>query len=183
MKQRSPTNTKSKKISKTTTSSNSSNSSSLSKSSPPPIKEHPTGASEDEVTSASEVGLPSSCRNCSSRSQDSEDDGHPHPPVHPLNFRSLQLENGKKSQLSPTNSNSDHSSTNKKCMNCNGGASSPSTASTTSTGKVSHNQSSLNKSTAQILVTAKLGPNLAEQLEFQPTSSSKIQIFQLNFIY
>ena len=138
MKQRSPTNTKSKKISKTTTSSNSSNSSSLSKSSPPPIKEHPTGASEDEVTSASEVGLPSSCRNCSSRSQDSEDDG---PTVHPLNFRSLQLENGKKSQLSPTNSNSDHSSTNKKCMNCNGGASSPSTASTTSTGKVSHNQS------------------------------------------
>jgi len=147
---RSPTNTK--KISKNTASSNSSNSSSLSKSSPPPIiKEHPTGASEDEgtVTSASsEVALPPSvCRNCSSRSQElSEDDtngtGHHHSQHHPLNFRSLQgLENGKqKAQLSPTNSNSDHSSTttsNKKCMNCNGGTSSPSTASTTSTGKMS----------------------------------------------
>ena len=72
--------------------------------------------------------------------------GHHHSQHHPLNFRSLQgLEqnNGKqKAQLSPTNSNSDHSSTtttsNKKCMNCNGGTSSPSTASTTSTGKVSH---------------------------------------------
>jgi len=145
---RSPTNTK--KISKNTASSNSSNSSSLSKSSPPPIiKEHPTGASEDEgtVTSASsEVALPPSvCRNCSSRSQElSEDDtnGHHHSQHHPLNFRSLQgLENGKqKAQLSPTNSNSDHSSTttsNKKCMNCNGGTSSPSTASTTSNGKMS----------------------------------------------
>ena len=100
------------------------------------------------MTSAtSEVSLP--CRNCSSRSQDSEDDivgggTGEHTPAaspHPLNFRSIHLENGKKStQLSPTNSNSDHSSTttNKKCMNCNGGTSSPSTASTTSTGKVSH---------------------------------------------
>ena len=72
--------------------------------------------------------------------------GHHHSQHHPLNFRSLQgLENGKqKAQLSPTNSNSDHSSTttsNKKCMNCNGGTSSPSTASTTSTGKVSHDMS------------------------------------------
>ena len=112
------------------------------------------GASEEDegVTSAnSEVSLPVSCRNCSSRSQDSEDDivvgggaSGEHTPSaspHPLNFRSLHIENGKKStQLSPTNSNSDHSSTttNKKCMNCNGGTSSPSTASTTSTGKVSH---------------------------------------------
>ena len=79
------------------------------------------------MTSAtSEVSLPVSCRNCSSRSQDSEDDivvgggaSGEHTPSaspHPLNFRSLHIENGKKStQLSPTNSNSDHSSTNKKC--------------------------------------------------------------------
>ena len=74
--------------------------------------------------------------------------GHHHSQHHPLNFRSLQglEQNGKqKAQLSPTNSNSDHSSTtttsNKKCMNCNGGTSSPSTASTTSTGKVSHDMS------------------------------------------
>ena len=79
--------------------------------------------------------------------------GHHHSQHHPLNFRSLQglEQNGKqKAQLSPTNSNSDHSSTtttsNKKCMNCNGGTSSPSTASTTSTGKVSHDMRYLRSS-------------------------------------
>ena len=54
-------------------------------------------------------------------------------------------------------------------------------------------QSSLNKSTAQISVTAKFGPNLAKQFEFWPIRSSefqinqpvafKIQIVQLNLMY
>ena len=54
-------------------------------------------------------------------------------------------------------------------------------------------QSSLNKSTAQISITAKSTIDLAEQFEFQPIRSSKvqinqsvafkIQIVQLNLIY
>ena len=121
---RSPTNSKKKSSSSSTT---------------PPIKELTASAEEDPVTS--DV----TCKNCSgsvtaSRSLDSDHDGGP---SHPLNFRSLQIENGRsqnKPQLSPTNSN-DHST--KKCMNCsNGGASSPSSASTASTGKVSFSKSS-----------------------------------------
>ena len=55
------------------------------------------------------------------------------------------------------------------------------------------NQSSLNKSTVQISVTAKSTIDLAEQFEFRPIRSSKvqinqpvafkIQIVQLNLIY
>lgn len=109
--------------------------------SPPPIKEHPTPTEEDI---SDQLLSGSSCKNCSSsgRSQDCSEDES--------NFRSLQLmENGRHQQsqlhqqpkLCPSSASSsttnDH--TNKKCMNCNGGTSSPascSSASTASTSKV-----------------------------------------------
>ena len=104
--------------------------------------------------------------------------GHHHSQHHPLNFRSLQglEQNGKqKAQLSPTNSNSDHSSTtttsNKKCMNCNGGTSSPSTASTTSTGKVSHDMSHIYL------------PNFRVNLSFNSKVQIKINAKQIHIFF